>query len=101
MDSQSPEDQRKHTIVDPHGHEKNSNTSPKDAEKIVEYGGPNNRYGRLNVMLGKGAYKIVWKALDLEEGIEVAWNCSQVHKEYSVISLQLLGFKNGDNRTCC
>lgn len=29
-------------------------------------------------MLGKGAYKIVWKAIDLEDGIEVAWNSFQV-----------------------
>lgn len=49
-----------------------------EGEKIVEYGGPNNRYGKFNVILGKGAYKIVWKAIDLEEGIEVAWNSCQV-----------------------
>lgn len=47
-------------------------------ERILEYGGPNNRYGKLNVILGKGAYKVVWKAIDLEEGIEVAWNSCQV-----------------------
>lgn len=47
-------------------------------EKIMEYGGPNGRYAKLNVILGKGAYKIVWKALDMEEGIEVAWNSCQV-----------------------
>lgn len=48
-------------------------------EKIIEYGGPNNRYGKLNVILGKGAYKVVWKAIDIEEGIEVAWNSCQVN----------------------
>lgn len=32
---------------------------------------------QLNVILGKGAYKVVWKAIDKEEGIEVAWNCCQ------------------------
>jgi WNK lysine deficient protein kinase len=48
------------------------------SERILEYGGPNNRYGKLNVILGKGAYKVVWKAIDLEEGIEVAWNSCQV-----------------------
>ncbi len=47
-------------------------------EKILEFGGTNNRYGKLNVILGKGAYKVVWKAIDLEEGIEVAWNSCQV-----------------------
>lgn len=26
------------------------------------------------MLLGKGAYKTVWKAIDREEGIEVAWN---------------------------
>lgn len=33
---------------------------------------------QLNKILGKGAYKVVWKAIDKEEGIEVAWNCLQV-----------------------
>ena len=29
-------------------------------------------------MLGKGAFKIVWKAVDRDEGYEVAWNTFQV-----------------------
>lgn len=53
-----------------------------EGERIVEYGGPNNRYGKFNVILGKGAYKVVWKAIDLEEGIEVAWNSCQVQIYY-------------------
>lgn len=35
---------------------------------------------QLNVILGKGAYKVVYKALDREEGVEVAWNCLQSTK---------------------
>lgn len=32
------------------------------------------RYGRYNEVLGKGAFKTVYKAFDEGEGIEVAWN---------------------------
>ena len=32
----------------------------------------------MNQVLGKGAYKIVYKAIDREEGYEVAWNTCQV-----------------------
>jgi len=35
---------------------------------------PDGRYSRLDEKLGQGAYKDVWKAIDTEEGIEVAWN---------------------------
>ncbi|GLT55292.1 hypothetical protein SLA2020_284290 [Shorea laevis] len=35
---------------------------------------PTGRYGRYNVILGKGASKTVYKAFDEYEGIEVAWN---------------------------
>jgi WNK lysine deficient protein kinase len=41
---------------------------------------PNERYVRLNTLLGKGAYKIVYKAIDREEGYEVAWNTMQATK---------------------
>ena len=50
-------------------------------ENLSEVGiesSPNNRYRKLNLILGKGAYKVVYKALDLEEGIEVAWNVCHV-----------------------
>ncbi|KAI8988451.1 kinase-like domain-containing protein [Mycotypha africana] len=40
------------------------------AEHVVEWS-PNKRYTKLNTLLGKGAYKIVYKAMDLEEGYEV------------------------------
>lgn len=35
---------------------------------------PNNRYIRYNEMLGKGAFKTVYKGFDEVEGIEIAWN---------------------------
>ncbi|KAL3648959.1 hypothetical protein CASFOL_005362 [Castilleja foliolosa] len=35
---------------------------------------PTERYGRYNEILGKGASKIVYRAFDEYEGIEVAWN---------------------------
>ncbi|KAI7860537.1 kinase-like domain-containing protein [Circinella umbellata] len=35
------------------------------------------RYLRLNTLLGKGAYKVVYKAIDRQEGYEVAWNAMQ------------------------
>lgn len=44
-----------------------------DVEKVIEVS-PNGRYARLNTLLGKGAFKIVYKGIDREEGYEVAWN---------------------------
>ncbi|KAG0057749.1 hypothetical protein BGZ83_003647 [Gryganskiella cystojenkinii] len=35
---------------------------------------PSNRYQRCEEILGEGAYKVVYRACDLEEGNEVAWN---------------------------
>lgn len=35
---------------------------------------PNGRYIRYSSVLGKGAYKTVYKAFDTEEALEVAWN---------------------------
>ncbi|KAJ3204849.1 signal transducing kinase of the PAK, partial [Dinochytrium kinnereticum] len=32
----------------------------------------------LNLLLGKGAYKVVYKGLDRDEGYEVAWNTCQI-----------------------
>lgn len=55
-----------------------------EQERIIEYGGPNSQYAKLNTILGRGAYKTVWKGLDREEGIEVAWNILETTKnEYS------------------
>lgn len=50
-----------------------------DSEKVVEVS-PNERFARLNALLGKGAFKVVYKAIDREEGYEVAWNTIQVSK---------------------
>ncbi|CAO3591869.1 unnamed protein product [Absidia cylindrospora] len=36
-----------------------------DTEKVIEVS-PNDRYVRLNTLLGKGAYKVVYKAIDCE-----------------------------------
>ncbi|KAI8149341.1 kinase-like domain-containing protein [Fennellomyces sp. T-0311] len=47
-----------------------------DSEQVVE-SSENQRYVRLNTLLGKGAYKVVYKAIDREEGYEVAWNTMQ------------------------
>jgi WNK lysine deficient protein kinase len=43
--------------------------------------GPSTEW-QLNCVLGKGAYKVVYKAIDREEGYEVAWNCFQVRPFY-------------------
>ncbi|ONK75366.1 uncharacterized protein A4U43_C03F16080 [Asparagus officinalis] len=44
-----------------------------DIPEFVEVD-PTGRYGRYNEILGKGASKIVYRAFDEYEGIEVAWN---------------------------
>ncbi|KAI8985818.1 kinase-like domain-containing protein [Pilobolus umbonatus] len=48
-------------------------------EEVTEVS-PNERYLRLNTLLGKGAYKVVYKAIDREEGYEVAWNTIQASR---------------------
>jgi len=50
-------------------------TSDEDFEddKVVETG-PNGTYVRFEHKLGSGAFKTVYRALDTEKGIEVAWN---------------------------
>ncbi|KAG0359538.1 kinase-like domain-containing protein [Gamsiella multidivaricata] len=63
--------------------------SKHDPEKVVEVS-PNGRYAKLNSVLGKGAYKIVYKGIDREEGYEVAWNCFQTTKqEYAELSQEV------------
>ncbi|KAK9762731.1 hypothetical protein K7432_011254 [Basidiobolus ranarum] len=58
-------------------------------EKIIEIG-PQGRFAKLNTILGKGAYKVVYKAIDREEGLEVAWNCFQTSKsEYLDLSQEI------------
>ncbi|CAO0802029.1 unnamed protein product [Mucor circinelloides] len=63
----------------PHSNEIIDQSRSHDAEKVVEVS-PNERYVRLNTLLGKGAYKVVYKAIDREEGYEVAWNTMQATK---------------------
>lgn len=46
---------------------------PPDYTEFVEVD-PTGRYGRYDDILGKGASKIVYRAFDEYEGIEVAWN---------------------------
>ncbi|MCO5575951.1 hypothetical protein L7F22_029758 [Adiantum nelumboides] len=57
-------------------------TPPDDASEegseFVEVD-PSGRYGRYNEVLGKGAYKTVYKAFDDLDGIEVAWNQVKIH----------------------
>lgn len=51
-----------------------------DDESSPEYS-PNGRYRKLNTVLGRGSFKNVYKAIDEEEGKEVAWN-SLLIKDY-------------------
>ncbi|KAJ3190011.1 signal transducing kinase of the PAK [Gaertneriomyces sp. JEL0708] len=57
----------------------NQQDSRGDQERVIETS-PNGRYAKLNQLLGKGAYKVVYKAIDREEGYEVAWNTCQTTK---------------------
>jgi WNK lysine deficient protein kinase len=53
---------------------------------------PNGRYKKLNVLLGKGAYKVVYKGIDTDEGIEVAWNVCHVgnkKEDYTELSQEI------------
>ncbi|KAJ3093070.1 hypothetical protein HK102_010975 [Quaeritorhiza haematococci] len=60
-----------------------------DQERVIE-SSPNLRYSKLNVLLGKGAYKVVYKAIDREEGYEVAWNTCQTTKaEFQELSQEI------------
>ncbi|CAI7839501.1 unnamed protein product, partial [Closterium sp. NIES-53] len=49
-----------------------------DEESQVVEEDPSGRYCRFRAVLGKGAFKTVYKAFDKAEGIEVAWNQVQV-----------------------
>ncbi|XP_042499965.1 probable serine/threonine-protein kinase WNK3 isoform X2 [Macadamia integrifolia] len=50
-----------------------SELEPDDDSAFVEID-PTDRYGRYDDVLGKGAFKTVYRAFDELEGIEVAWN---------------------------
>ncbi|OVA20585.1 Protein kinase domain [Macleaya cordata] len=47
---------------------------PDDSDSEFAEIDPTGRYGRYREVLGKGAFKTVYKAFDELEGIEVAWN---------------------------
>jgi WNK lysine deficient protein kinase len=51
-----------------------------DTERVIEVS-KDARYAKLNTFLGKGAFKVVYKAIDREEGYEVAWNVLQVTRQ--------------------
>ncbi|ERN13846.1 probable serine/threonine-protein kinase WNK3 [Amborella trichopoda] len=53
--------------------ESSSDQDGDDTDTFAEID-PTGRYGRYNEVLGKGAFKTVYKAFDELEGIEVAWN---------------------------
>lgn len=55
----------------------NTEIDRSDVERIIEVSN-NGRFAKLNTFLGKGAFKVVYKAIDREEGYEVAWNVLQV-----------------------
>ncbi|KAK9050077.1 hypothetical protein SSX86_001456 [Deinandra increscens subsp. villosa] len=52
----------------------NSKLRPELEDPDVVERCPNNRYIRYNELLGRGAFKTVYKGFDEVEGIEVAWN---------------------------
>ncbi|KAL6199329.1 hypothetical protein ACLB2K_029113 [Fragaria x ananassa] len=52
---------------------KDPNTFDPDSEPFVEVD-PTRRFGRYDVLLGKGAVKKVYRAFDQQQGNEVAWN---------------------------
>ncbi|KAJ3056112.1 signal transducing kinase of the PAK [Rhizophlyctis rosea] len=60
-------------------HLNQDNRNRDDSERVTELS-PNGRYAKMNQVLGKGAYKVVYKAIDREEGYEVAWNTCQTTK---------------------
>ncbi|XP_058093718.1 probable serine/threonine-protein kinase WNK3 [Magnolia sinica] len=51
-----------------------SEQDPDDSDSQLVEIDPSGRYGRYKEVLGKGAFKTVYKAFDELEGIEVAWN---------------------------
>mmetsp|Transcript_42396 Transcript_42396/g.135816 ORF Transcript_42396/g.135816 Transcript_42396/m.135816 type:complete len:313 (+) Transcript_42396:738-1676(+) len=53
-----------------------------DPEAVVE-SSPDGKYSRYAEILGRGAYKTVYRAFDEEEGIEVAWNQVKVNVSMS------------------
>lgn len=87
--STSPDTYRPSTSSSSHkpGNEVIDQSHSLDIEKVVEVSPDPGRYLRLNTLLGKGAYKVVYKAIDREEGYEVAWNSIQVGRKEGCINL--------------
>ncbi|KAL8123409.1 putative serine/threonine-protein kinase WNK3 isoform X2 [Apium graveolens] len=56
------------------GHESTSDHDADDSEADFVEIDPSGRYGRYKEVLGKGAFKKVYRAFDELEGIEIAWN---------------------------
>ncbi|KAJ6882315.1 serine/threonine-protein kinase WNK3 isoform X1 [Populus alba x Populus x berolinensis] len=54
--------------------ESSSETDPDDSDAEFVEIDPTGRYGRYKEVLGRGAFKKVYRAFDEFEGIEVAWN---------------------------
>ncbi|KAJ6374367.1 hypothetical protein OIU78_029977 [Salix suchowensis] len=55
-------------------HESSSDPDPDDSDAGFVEVDPSGRYGRYKEVLGRGAFKKVYRAFDELEGIEVAWN---------------------------
>ncbi|KAM3325463.1 hypothetical protein P3S67_000588 [Capsicum chacoense] len=57
----------------------NSYATDQENELFAEVD-PSGRFGRYKELLGHGAVKMVYRAFDLEEGREVAWNQIRLNK---------------------
>lgn len=55
-------------------HHLTDNKGDEDNDYEFKESDPSGRYGRYREILGKGAFKTVYKAFDKVDGIEVAWN---------------------------
>lgn len=65
------------------------NSTIEESERIIDVS-PSGRYAKLNVLLGKGAHKVVYKCIDREEGYECAWNTVQTTKaEFNELSPEI------------
>ncbi|XP_008233107.1 PREDICTED: probable serine/threonine-protein kinase WNK4 [Prunus mume] len=62
------------SLVPPSSNGMLSKVKPPNEEADYAERDPSNRYVRYNEILGKGAFKTVYKAFDEVDGIEVAWN---------------------------
>ncbi|CDS07348.1 hypothetical protein LRAMOSA01297 [Lichtheimia ramosa] len=84
----SPDTYRPSTISSSSNNQKNEvidQSRSLDIEKVVEVSPDPGRYLRLNTLLGKGAYKVVYKAIDREEGYESANNAKDIAQEIQIL----------------